>query len=177
MPAASASPSQGASGPAPTAAAVPAATVTVREATAATVTFKSNIYAELSINGKRHPASLPAPARATLEPGRYSAVFDAGFMKITKEFEISATDRRPVTVAAEFPARGIVTVTVLPAGAEIRIDRVPIGVSTGGPMKKMLRAGPHEISASLTGYETFSKTINVEEDESVSLPRIELKKE
>ncbi|HEX5854739.1 MAG TPA: serine/threonine-protein kinase [Thermoanaerobaculia bacterium] len=163
--------------PAPTA--IPEPTVVTRELpTTAAVTFKSNIYAELSINGKRHPASLPAPARVTLKPGRYSAVFDApGFMKITKELEISAADPKPLTVAAEFPARGIVTVTVLPAGAEIRIDRVSIGVSTGGPMKKTLRAGPHEISASLAGYQTFSKTVHVEEDASISLPRIELKKE
>jgi hypothetical protein len=152
--------------------------VTKEVSTTATVTFKSNIYAELSINGKRYPASLPAPARSTLKPGRYSAVFDApGFMKITKEFEISAADPKPLTVAAEFPGRGIMTVTVLPAGAEIRIDRVSIGVSTGGPMKKTLRAGPHEISASLPGYQTFSKSVNVQEDDSISLPRIELKKE
>jgi serine/threonine-protein kinase len=163
--------------PAPTA--IPEPTVVTRELpTTATVTFKSNIYAELSINGKRHPASLPAPARVTLKPGRYSAVFDApGFMKITKELEISAADPKPLTVVAEFPGRGIVTVTVLPAGAEVRIDGVSIGVSTGGPMKKTLRAGPHEISASLAGHETFSKTINVEEDDSISLPRIVLKKE
>jgi hypothetical protein len=164
---------------APTAAAGPPAAAKVREAaTTATVTFKSNIYAELSINGKRHPASLPAPARVTLKPGRYSAVFDApGFMKITKELEISAADPRPLTVVAEFPGRGIVTVTVLPAGAEVRIDGVSIGVSTGGTMKKTLRAGPHEISARLAGHETFSKTVNVEEDDSISLPRIVLKKE
>jgi hypothetical protein len=177
--AASASTSPREAEPAPAAAAVPTAAVKVREAaTTAVVTFKSNIYAELSIDGKRHPSKLPAPARATLKPGRHSAVFDApGFMKITKEFEISAADPKPLTVAAEFPGRGIVTVTVLPAGAEIRIDRVSIGVSTGGPTKKTLRAGPHEISASLAGYQTFSKTINVEEDDSISLPRIELKKE
>ncbi len=178
-PPASASPSPRESEPAPTAVAEPAAAVEVRDAaTTAVVTFKSNIYAELSINGKRHPAKLPAPARATLKPGRYSAVFDApGFMKITKEFQIPAADPRPVTLVAEFPGRGIVTVTVLPAGAEVRIDRASIGVSTGGPMKKALRAGPHEISASLAGYQTFSKTISVEEDVSISLPRIELKRE
>jgi eukaryotic-like serine/threonine-protein kinase len=177
--AASASTSPRESVPAPTAAAGPAPAVKVREAaTSAVVTFKSNIYAELSINGKRHPAKLPAPARVTLKPGRYSAVFDApGFMKITKELEISAADPKPLTVVAEFPGRGIVTVTVLPAGAEVRIDRVSIGVSTGETMKKTLRAGPHEISASLAGYQTFSKTINVEEEHSISLPRIELKKE
>jgi serine/threonine-protein kinase len=164
--------------PAPTAAR-PAATAKPPDVPpTATITFKSNIYAELWVDGKRLTASLPAPSRAALKPGRHAAVFDArGFMKITKEFEVSAADPKPLAVSAEFPGRGIVTVTVLPAGAEVRIDRVSIGVSTGAPMKKTLRAGPHEISASLAGYQTFSKTISVDEDDSIALPRIELKKE
>ncbi len=105
-------------------------------------------------------------------------MFDApGFMKIPKEFEISATDPKPVTVSAEFPGRGSVTFTVLPAGAEIRLDGVLIGASTGAPMKKTLRAGPHEISVSLAGHKTYTRTIDVAEDDSFAIPRIELKKE
>jgi hypothetical protein len=80
-------------------------------------------------------------------------------------------------VSAEFPPRGIVTITVFPVGAEIRIDGVSIGVSNGASLKKTLRAGPHEINASLPGYRTVTKTIDVAEDDSFSLPRIELKKE
>ena len=156
-----------------------AAPVKVKEvATSAQVTFKSNIYAELSINGKRQPANLPRATTVTLKPGRYSAVFDApGFMKITKEFEVSAADPKAATVPVEFPGRGIVTFTVLPAGAEIRLDGVLLGASTGGPMKKTLRAGPHEISVSLAGYRTFTRTVDVAEDDSFAIPRIELKKE
>jgi len=166
--------------PAPTRAAEPtAAPVKVKEvATSAPVTFKSNIYAELHINGKRQSANLPRATTVTLKPGRYSAVFDApGFMKITREFEISAAEPRAMTVPAEFPGRGIVTFTVLPARAEIRLDGVLIGASTGGPMKKTLRAGPHEISVSLAGYKTYTRTVDVAEDDSFAIPRIELKKE
>jgi serine/threonine-protein kinase len=164
---------------APTAGAEPAAAVKVKEvARAAVITFKSNIYAELYINGKRHPASLPAATRVTLKPGGYSAVFDApGFMKITKEFEISAADPKAVTVFGEFPGRGSVTFTVSPAGAEIRLDGVRIGASTGAAMKKTLRAGPHEISVSLVGYKTYTRTVDIVEDDSFAIPRIELKKE
>jgi hypothetical protein len=146
--------------------------------TTAVVTFKSNKYAELSINGKRHPASLPAATRVTLKPGRYVAVFDVpGFMKITREFDVSATDPKPVSVFAEFPGRGNVTFTVFPAGAEIRLDGVLIGASTGAAMKRTLRAGPHEISVSLAGYKTYTRTVDVAEDDSFAMPRIELKKE
>ncbi|HEX7615453.1 MAG TPA: serine/threonine-protein kinase [Thermoanaerobaculia bacterium] len=156
-----------------------AAPVKVKEvATTAAVTFKSNIYAELSINGKRQPANLPRATTVNLKPGRYSAVFDApGFMKVTKEFEVSSTEPRAMTVPGEFPGRGIVTFTALPAGAEIRLDGVLIGASSGGPMKKTLRAGPHEISVSHPGYKTYTRTVDVAEDDSFAMPRIELKKE
>ena len=166
--------------PAPPPPAVPtAAPVKVKEvATSAPVTFKSNMYAELSINGKRQPANLPRATTVTLKPGRYSAVFDApGFMKITKEFEVSAAEPRALTMFAEFPARGSVAFTVLPVGAEIRVDGFLHGASTGAPMKKTLRAGPHEISVSFPGYKTFSRTFDVTEDVSFGIPRIELKKE
>jgi len=163
----------------PQAAAPTAAPVKVKEvATTAPVTFKSNIYAELYINGKRQSANLPRATTITLKPGRYSAVFDApGFMKITKEFEVSGAGPKAMTVPGEFPGRGIVTFTVLPARAEIRLDGVLFGASTGGPMKKTLRAGPHEISVSLAGYKTFTRTVDVAEDDSFAIPRIELKKE
>ncbi|MDL2718814.1 MAG: serine/threonine-protein kinase [Acidobacteriota bacterium] len=166
--------------PAPPPVAEPtAAPVKVKEvATTAPVTFKSNIYAELFINGKRQSANLPRATTVTLKPGRYSAVFDApGFMKIPKEFEISAADPRALTVPCEFPGRGIVSFTALPAGAEIRVDGLLIGASTGGPMKKTLRAGPHEISVSLPGYKAVMKPFDVAEDDSFAIPRIELKKE
>ena len=44
-------------------------------------------------------------------------------------------------------------------------------------MKKTLRAGPHEISVHLAGYKTYTRTIDVAEDDSFAIPRIELKKE
>jgi hypothetical protein len=165
--------------PEPTPTTAPEPTVAVKEVpTSALVTFKSNIYSELSINGKRQSANLPRATTVSLKPGRYVAVFDApGFMKIPREFEISPTDPKPVTVSAEFPGRGSVTFTVVPAGAEIRLDGVLIGASTGAPMKKTLRAGPHEISVSLAGHRTYTRTIDVAEDDSFAIPRIELKRE
>jgi len=179
VPPATAAPAVSAAPAPPPAAAPKAAPVKVKEvATTAPVTFKSNIYAELYINGKRQSANLPRATTITLKPGRYSAVFDApGFMKITKEFEVSGAGPKAMTVPGEFPGRGIVTFTVLPARAEIRLDGVLFGASTGGPMKKTLRAGPHEISVSLAGYKTFTRTVDVAEDDSFAIPRIELKKE
>ncbi|HMA28856.1 MAG TPA: serine/threonine-protein kinase [Thermoanaerobaculia bacterium] len=165
--------------PEPTPTAVPEPTVAVKEVpTAAVVTFKSNIYAELSINGKKHPSSLPAATRVTLKPGRYVAVFDApGFTKVQEEFEIPAANPVPLTITGKFPPRAILSLTARPAGAEIRIDGVLVGPSSGTPIRKTLRAGPHEISVSLAGYRTEARSVDLKEDDVYVLPAIELKKE
>ena len=98
-------------------------------------------------------------------------------MKITKEFEISATDPKPVTVFAEFPGARQRHVHRGSRGGGDPPGRRPDRGSTGAPMKKTLRAGPHEISVSLAGYKTYTRTIDVAEDDSFAIPRIELKKE
>jgi hypothetical protein len=176
--------------PAPTAAPVPTASPepapavapeppAIKEVpTTAVVTFKSNIYAELSINGKRHPASLPAAVRVTLKPGRYVAAFDApGFMKVQEQFEIPSANPAPLTITGKFPPRAILSLTVRPMGAEVRIDGVLVGSSSGAPIKKTLRAGAHEISVSLAGRRTELRSVDLKEDEVYVLPPIELKKE
>jgi serine/threonine protein kinase len=165
--------------PEPTPTAAPEPTVVIKEVpTTAVVTFKSNIYAELSINGKRQPASLPAATRVTLKPGRYVAVFDApGFTKVQEEFEIPAANPVPLTINGKFPPRAILSLTVRPTGAEVRIDGVLVGSSSGAPIKKTLRAGPHEISMSLAGHRTEARSVDLKEDEVYVLPAIELKKE
>jgi serine/threonine protein kinase len=165
--------------PEPTPTAAPEPTVVVKEVpTTAVVTFKSNIYAELSINGKRHPANLPRATSMTLKPGRYVAVFDApGFTKVQQEFDIPAANPAPLTITGKFPPRAILSLTARPAGAEIRIDGVLVGTSSGAPIKKTLRAGPHEITVSLAGHRTAARSVDLKEDEVYVLPAIELKKE
>jgi serine/threonine-protein kinase len=165
--------------PEPTPTTPPEPTVVVKEVpTSAVVTFKSNIYAALSINGKSHPASLPAATRVTLKPGRYVAVFDApGFMKVQEEFQIPAANPVPLTITGKFPPRAILSLTVRPAGAEVRVDGVLVGRSSGAPIKKTLRAGAHEISVSLAGHRTEARSVDLKEDEVYVLPAIELKKE
>ena len=62
-------------------------------------------------------------------------------------------------------------------GAEIRIDGVLVGTSSGAPIKKTLRAGPHEITVSLAGHRTAARSVDLKEDEVYVHPVIELKKE
>jgi eukaryotic-like serine/threonine-protein kinase len=139
------------------------------------VTFRSNQVGTLTVDGQRRGPVAPSGTRVALRPGAHTAVFEVpGYMKVTKEFEVAGADTKPVL--AEFPARGIVTITVTPAGADIKIDGVSIGASTGGPLKKTLRSGTHEIVASMPGYVTGVRTVELEEEDS-QVVRIELRKE
>jgi len=140
-----------------------------------TVTFRSNQVGVLTLDGKKHGSVAPSGTRASLKPGSHVAVFEVpGYMKITKPFEVTGSDTKPVT--AEFPPRGIVTITVTPAGADVKIDGVSIGASTGTPLRKTLRSGTHEIVASMPGYVTGMRTLELDEEDS-QVVRIDLRKE
>ena len=164
-----------ATGNAPPASAAEPPVPAVKEAGPVNVTFRSNQVGILTLAGKRHGPVAPSGTRASLRPGSHVAVFEIpGYMKITKAFEVAGPDTKPVTV--EFPPRGIVTITVSPAGADIKIDGVSVGASTGAPLRKTLRSGTHEIVASLPGYVTGMRTVELSEEDS-QVVRIDLKKE
>ncbi|HTS02092.1 MAG TPA: PEGA domain-containing protein, partial [Thermoanaerobaculia bacterium] len=118
----------------------------------------------------------PAGARVTLKPGAHTAIFEVpGFMKLPpKTFEVTGPDTRPVT--AEFPARGLLSLTVTPPGAEIRIDGVLAGPASEAPLKRSLVAGAHEIVVSMPGYRTETKAVELEE-EAQSVVRVDLHRE
>jgi serine/threonine-protein kinase len=159
--------------PSPVAAPTPAPPV--KETGPVAVSFRSNQVGILWVDGKKHGPVAPAGTRVTLSRGTHTAVFEVpGYMKITKEFDVEGAGGRPVS--AEFPPRGIIVLTVLPAGADIRIDGVSIGSSTGAPLRKTLRSGSHEIVASSPGYVSQMRTVELDEEDSQAV-RIELKKE
>jgi len=140
------------------------------------VTFRSNQVATLTVDGKRQGSVTPAGARVTLKPGAHTAIFEVpGFMKLPpKTFEVTGPDTRPVT--AEFPARGLLSLTVTPPGAEIRIDGVLAGPASEAPLKRSLVAGAHEIVVSMPGYRTETKAVELEE-EAQSVVRVDLHRE
>jgi serine/threonine protein kinase len=157
-------------------AAEPAPAPKVKETGPVAVTFRSNQVAALTVDGRKQGSVTPAGARVTLKPGTHTALFEVpGFMKLPpKTFEVSGPETKPVT--AEFPARGLLSLTVTPSGAEIRIDGVAAGTASGAPLKRSLVAGAHEIVVTMPGYKTETKAIELEE-EAQSVYRIELRKE
>jgi hypothetical protein len=132
--------------------------------------------ATLTVDGRKQGSVTPAGARVTLKPGTHTALFEVpGFMKLPpKTFEVAGPETKPVT--AEFPARGLLSLTVTPSGAEIRIDGVAAGTASGAPLKRSLVAGAHEIVVTMPGYKTETKAIELEE-QAQSVYRIELRKE
>ncbi len=165
------------SAPAPATAAVPPPEPTAppKPAGPVTVTFRSNQLGVLTVDGVRRGSILPAGVRIALKPGPHKAVFEVpGYMSITKDFVVDSED--PAPVRAEFPPKGLVKITVTPAGADVKIDGVLEAKSTGGEMKKLLRSGAHEIVASMPGYVTASRTVELEEEDA-QVVRIDLKKE
>ncbi|MGA7992384.1 MAG: protein kinase [Thermoanaerobaculia bacterium] len=140
------------------------------------VTFRSNQVAILAVDGKKRGTVTPAGMRVTLKPGAHTAVFEVpGFMKLPpRTFEIGGPDAKPVT--AEFPPRALLSLTVSPPGAEIRIDGVSAGSASGTPLKKSLVAGAHEIVVSMPGYRTETRAVDLDE-ETQSVQRVDLRKE
>lgn len=140
------------------------------------VTFRSNQVATLTLDGKKKGSVPPAGARFSLDHGKHTAIFEVpGFMKLPpKAFEVTGPDTKPVT--AEFPARGLLSLTVTPANAQILIDGVSVEAGSSMPLKKSLVAGSHEIVVSMPGYRTETRSIELDE-EAQGVYRIDLKKE
>jgi len=136
--------------------------------------FRSNVYAVLTVDGKKRGGVPPAGIR--LEPisaGRHKAVFAvADFVTVEKDFEVKGG--KTTDVQAEFPARGLlqVAVNVEANGAEVLVDGKPVGVA---PLKKTIAAGPHRVEVRHPGFETAEKDVVVPEDDTVKAP-FELRK-
>ena len=154
--------------PAPTAAppaAKPVPKAAIQEG-AGKAFFRSNVYAVLTVDGKKRggvpPAGVPLEA---IPVGRHTAVFTVpDFMTLEKPFEIKGG--QITDVKAEFPARGQlqIAVNVEANGAEVLIDGKPAGTA---PLKKSVATGPHRVELRHPGFETAEKEIIVPEDDAV----------
>lgn len=157
--------------PTPVSAAPPAPVI--RES-AGRAFFRSNVYAVLTVDGKKRGGVPPAGIRLeAISAGRHKAVFAvADFMTVEKDFEVKGG--QTADVRAEFPARGLlqVAVNVEANGAEVLVDGKLVGVA---PLKKTIAAGPHRIEVRHPGFETVEKDVVVPEDDSVKAP-FELRK-
>ncbi len=136
--------------------------------------FRSNVYAVLTVDGKKRGGVPPAGIR--LEPipaGHHRAAFTvADYMTLERDFEVKGG--QTTDVQAEFPARGLlqVAVNVEANGAEVLVDGKAVGVA---PLKKTIAAGPHHLEVRHPGFETAGREIVVPEDDTVKVP-FELRK-
>jgi serine/threonine-protein kinase len=139
--------------PAPT----PSPTTAPTAVKTGTAVVSSNIYAQVSIDGKPEGGVLSAK-RFTLRPGRHVASFESGgFGPIQVPFEVVAGATVPVR--ADFPPLGQILVSVNP-------DAVRAG---NAPLKKTVAAGTRKVEARLSGFESDSKAVVVGEDEKTGV--------
>jgi eukaryotic-like serine/threonine-protein kinase len=145
--------------------AAPSPTPAPTAVTTGTAIVSSNVYAQVSIDGRPEGGVLGAK-RFSLRPGRHVASFEIrGFEPIKIPFEVTAGATVPVR--ANFPPLGQILVSVNPdaVGAEILLDGVVIGRAGNAPLTKTVVAGVRQIEARLPGFESDSKTVEVHEEE------------
>lgn len=150
--------------PAPSPTAAPTAVPT------GTALVSSNVFAQVSINGKKRDGGVFKPIRVPLPPGRHVASFEiTGIEPIKVSFEVTAGATVPVR--ADFPPLGQILVSVNPdaVGAEILLDGVVIGRAGNAPLTKTVAAGTRKLEARLPGFEADSKTVEVREEEKTDV--------
>lgn len=142
---------------------------------AGTAVVSSNVYAEVSIDGKRR-GGVYKPTSVRLPPGRYVASFESGgFGPLRVPFEVKPGES--VSVRAEFPPLGQLWIFVNPdaVGAELLVDGVVVGRAGNAPLRKTVAAGPRRVSARLAGFESAEQTVEVFEQDKSDV-RLELRK-
>jgi hypothetical protein len=134
-----------------------------------TAVVSSNVYAQVSIDGKPRGGVLQAK-RFTLPPGRYVASFESGgFGPIRMSFEVAAGASVPVV--AEFPPLGQLAISVSPdaVGAELLVDGIVVGRAGNAPLRKTVAAGDRRVEARLPGFAGEAKTVVVAEEETTEV--------
>ena len=134
-----------------------------------TAVVSSNVYAQLSIDGKSR-GGVFKPNRVTLPPGAHVASFEiAGFGPIRVPFEVKPG--QSVDVRADFPPLGQLWISVNPdaVGAEILVDGVVVGRAGNAPLRKTVAAGTRRVEARLSGFEAETKTVEVLEEDKADV--------
>ena len=120
-------------------------------------------------------ASGSAPFETKLAAGQHVARISHGrYQPATVRFEVAGRDRPQTVSAALVPNWADVAIVTRPAGAEIRIDGVPSGVATPGPVPVL--AGQRRVSVHLAGYRPWIDILHIEANKPLQLPPIALQR-
>lgn len=129
-----------------------------------TVTLKTNADAQIYVNGE---------LKGT---GQWSGVLKAGSYQVecrqpnhsptSQDIVIADNDNKTITLKNPEPITGSVAITSTPLGADIVIDDKSYGQS---PKNLDLIVGKHTVELSKTGYNSASKSFEIEEDKTVEI--------
>ncbi len=140
-----------------------------------TALVSSNVYAQVTIDGRAQGGVLAAkPIR--LSTGRHVASFESGgYGPIRVPFEVKPGEN--VAVRADFPPLGQLWIQVNSdaVGADLFIDGERVGRAGNAPLKKTVAAGERRVEARLPGFEPAEATVPVFEQEKADV-RLELRR-
>jgi serine/threonine protein kinase/predicted Zn-dependent protease len=109
-----------------------------------------------SAPGRPHGPSLLIAQRRLWAAGALAA-----FAVLLLFFVVSRVSTRKPPPIVSVPSRqGTLEITTSPPGAAISVNGKPIGIATGA-LQVPLDSGPAEIEAKLSGYQTFTRTIDL----------------
>jgi serine/threonine protein kinase len=157
----------------PTAVPTPAPKATAAPISVGTAEFKANYYSKLIVDGRsQKPVEAAKGVRlAGLKPGSHEAIFRTdGYPELKMRFEVRSGETTAVT--AEFAAKGQLKIQVNPEArdAVYFVDGKKVGPA---PITQIVKAGPHKVEALVEGFQPWSDTVEVPEQD-VKLVRASL---
>jgi serine/threonine protein kinase len=153
----------------PTAVPTPAPNATAAPISVGTAEFKANYYSKLIVDGRsQKPVEAAKGVRlAGLKPGSHEAIFRTdGYPDLKMRFEVRPGETTAVT--AEFAAKGQLKIQVSPEArdAVYFVDGKKVGPA---PITQIVKAGPHKVEAVVEGFQPWSDTVEVPEQDVKSV--------
>ena len=116
-----------------------------------------------------------APLTADVSAGEHTAlVSHPRYQASSVDFVVEGKWREQTVSASLAPNWADVTIPTTPAGAEIRIDAEPSGVTTPGPVP--ILAGERRITVKLAGHKAWNDILSITAGEAMTLTSIQLER-
>jgi formylglycine-generating enzyme required for sulfatase activity len=122
-----------------------------------TITTEPEVGAEVLLDGA--PLGTTPLVDAEIAPGRHRLEFRAErHLAEVREIDVPGGGERQALAATLTPDWALVSVRTLPAGAEVLIDGVAVGVT---PAQIEVASGEHDLEVRLAGYNAWLRKIQV----------------
>ena len=116
-----------------------------------------------------------APLTADVPAGEHTALISHPRYQASRvDFVVEGKRLEQTVTASLAPNWADITIPTTPAGAEIRIDAEPSGITTPGPVP--ILAGERRVTVKLAGHKAWNDILSIVAGEAMTLPAIELER-